>query len=318
MKKLALLFTLAITNITHAWNIEGLGDYKFEKLGLNSYVMHGPIEEPNSTNLGFMNNPGMIIGSGGIIVIDPGGTYQTGIEVLKEIKKITIKPIVAVFNTHVHGDHWLGNQAILEKYPDIKIYAHPNMIAQAKNGEGERWIDIMNASTDGFSSDTIAIYPTDATSDRQVIKAGGETFEIHNDTSGMAHTNTDIMIEHIDSSTLFLGDNGFINRFGRFDNTSDIHGNIKTLEYAVNLGAAHYVPGHGPSGDFNDAIMPYLKYLHIIREETTKGFDKELADYEIKPIIEQRLVGYKDWLGYDTQLGKHIGKMLIEVETLDF
>jgi glyoxylase-like metal-dependent hydrolase (beta-lactamase superfamily II) len=280
--------------------------------------MHGPIEAPNSTNLGFMNNPGMIIGADGIIVIDPGGTYQTGIEVLKEIKKITIKPIVAVFNTHVHGDHWLGNQAILEKYPNIKIYAHPNMIAQAKNGEGERWINVMNTSTNGFSSDTIATYPTDATSDRQVIKAGGETFEIHNDTSGVAHTNTDIMIEHIDSSTLFLGDNGFINRFGRFDNTSDIHGNIKTLEYAVNLGAAHYVPGHGPSGDFNDAIMPYLKYLHIIREETTKGFDKELADYEIKPIVEKRLVEYKDWLGYDTQLGKHIGKMLIEVETLDF
>jgi ribonuclease BN (tRNA processing enzyme) len=46
-------------------------------------------------------------------------------------EKITNKPIVAVFNTHVHGDHWLGNQAIVERYPAVKIYAHPNMIEQA-------------------------------------------------------------------------------------------------------------------------------------------------------------------------------------------
>jgi glyoxylase-like metal-dependent hydrolase (beta-lactamase superfamily II) len=36
-------------------------------------------------------------------------------------EKITNKPIVAVFNTHVHGDHWLGNQAIVERYPAVKI-----------------------------------------------------------------------------------------------------------------------------------------------------------------------------------------------------
>jgi glyoxylase-like metal-dependent hydrolase (beta-lactamase superfamily II) len=35
---------------------------------------------------------------------------------------------INIFNTHVHGDHWLGNQAIVERYPAVKIYAHPNMI----------------------------------------------------------------------------------------------------------------------------------------------------------------------------------------------
>jgi glyoxylase-like metal-dependent hydrolase (beta-lactamase superfamily II) len=318
MKKLALLFTLALSNITHAWTIEGLGDYQFDKLGLNSYIMHGPIDEPNFANQGFMNNPGMIIGADGVIVIDPGGTYQTGLEVIKEIKKITYKPIVAVFNTHVHGDHWLGNQAIIEKYPDIKIYAHPDMIAQAKNGEGDRWISIMNSSTKGLSNGTIAAYPTNATTDKQVIHTGGETFKIHYNITGVAHTNTDIMIEHVNSGTLFLGDNDFINRFGRFDNTSDMHGNIKALEYAINLDLDHYVPGHGPSGDLNSAVMPFLNYLHIIKEEVTKGYEQELEGYEIKPFADKRLAKYKDWLGYDDQLGKHIGKMLLEVETLDF
>ncbi len=36
-----------------------------------------------------MNNPGMVIGADGVIVIDPGGTYQVGKNVINEIKKIT-------------------------------------------------------------------------------------------------------------------------------------------------------------------------------------------------------------------------------------
>jgi len=111
MKKLTLLCALAFSSLTHAWTIDGLGDYKFEPLNQQAYIMHGPLGEPNPQNYGFMNNPGMIIGADGVIVIDPGGTYQVGLNVIEEIKKLTNKPIVAAFNTHVHGDHWLGNQS---------------------------------------------------------------------------------------------------------------------------------------------------------------------------------------------------------------
>ena len=317
MKKLTLLFTLALSTLANAWIIDGLDDFKFEKLGSNSYIMHGPLGEPNVQNLGFMNNPGMVIGADGVIVIDPGGTYQTGQEVIKEIKKITDKPIVAAFNTHVHGDHWLGNQAIIEQYPNVKIYAHPAMIAQAKDGEGDRWVSLMDSSTEGLSRGTVAVYPTDATTHLQKINVAGETFKIHNDVSGVAHTNTDIMIEHVGSKTLFLGDNDLINRFGRFDNTSNMHGNIKTLEYAIDLGLSYYVPGHGPSGDAQAAVVPFLNYLSVIKTETEKGYEEDLADYEIKPFADKRLADYRDWHGYSAQLGKNIGKMLLEIEALD-
>jgi len=30
-----------------------------------------------------------------------------------------------VFNTHVHGDHWLGNHAIIEVYPKAKLMVTP-------------------------------------------------------------------------------------------------------------------------------------------------------------------------------------------------
>ena len=316
MKNLALLLTLSISTLSHAWTIDGYGDYKFEAINESVYVIHGPLDEPSAANKGFMNNPGMVIGADGVIVIDPGGSYQTGKRVVGEVKKITDKPIVAVFNTHVHGDHWLGNQAIIEQYPDAKIYAHPQMITEAKESEAEFWIDLIERLTEGASKGTIAAYPTDATSHLQIINVGSEQFKIHNPTE-KAHTTTDIMIEHVTSKTLFTGDNDMINRLGGFGGTSNMHSNIKLLRYAINLKMNQYVPGHGLSGNADNAVKPYLDYLLILQEEAQKGYAEDLADYEIRPAILKRLTEYKDWHSLDSNLGMHINRMLSEVEELD-
>jgi len=316
MKKLALLLTLSISTLSHAWTIEGYGDYKFEAITDNVYVIHGPLDEPNAKNKGFMNNPGMVIGADGVIVIDPGGSYQTGQKVINEVKKVTDKPIIAVFNTHVHGDHWLGNHAIIEQYPNAKIYAHPQMIAQAKESEAEFWIDLIERMTEGSSKGTIAVHPTDATSHLQTINIGSEQFKIHNPTT-KSHTTTDIMIEHVDSKTLFLGDNDMVHRLGGFGSTSDMHSNIKVLNYATNLKLSHYIPGHGPSGDAEHSVKPFLNYLLILQDEARKGYAEDLADYEIRPAIVKRITAYKNWHSLDNYLGRHINKMLLEVESLD-
>jgi glyoxylase-like metal-dependent hydrolase (beta-lactamase superfamily II) len=315
MKKLLALIIVFLGTI--AWLLCDSSAYKFEKITDKVYVMHGPLDEPNAENRGFMNNPGLIIGTSGVVIVDPGSTYGVGKNVITAVEKITDKPIVAVFNTHIHGDHWLGNQAIVKHYPKVKIYAHPNMIKQAKNGEGNRWVALMRDLTEGASAGTIATYPTDSTQHLQTLKIAGEIFKIHHDITGAAHTNTDIMVEHTPSKTLFLGDNGFVHRQGRFDNTADMHGNIKALEYAIDLGLNHYVPGHGPSGNADTAVRPFLNYLRIMQNEVKKGYEEDLADYEIKPTAHQKLTDYHQWHNYDSSLGRHISKMLLEIEALD-
>ncbi len=319
MKKPALLFIILLLIVIAFFGLNNTEakDYNFDKIADNVYVIHGPLDEPNLQNRGFMNNPGLIVGDNGAVIIDPGSTVEVGNNVLNAAKRITDKPIVAVFNTHIHGDHWLGNQAIVEQYPDVKIYAHPNMIKQAKSGEGENWITLMHTLTEGASEGTKATYPTDATTNLQVINIAGETFKMHHNIERAAHTNTDLMIEHLQSKTLFLGDNGFVHRHGRFDNTSDMHGNIKVLEYAINLGLTHYVPGHGPSGNADTAVKPFLNYLRIVQDEVKKGYEEDLADYEIKPIAHQKLTHYHDWHNYQGSVGRHINKMLLEIEAKD-
>jgi hypothetical protein len=46
-----------------------------------------------------MNNPGLVVGKNGAIIIDPGSAYGVGKNVMIAVEKITNKPIVAVFNT---------------------------------------------------------------------------------------------------------------------------------------------------------------------------------------------------------------------------
>jgi glyoxylase-like metal-dependent hydrolase (beta-lactamase superfamily II) len=263
-----------------------------------------------------MNNPAIIVGAKGITLVDPGSSYYAGKNILKEAQLISTLPVVAVFNTHVHGDHWLGNQAIIEKYPNAKIYASKSMIDRAKEGEGEMWAGLLDKYTEGFTSDTIPVYPNNAVSHLDTIKVGSETFVIHTPFNP-AHTNTDIMIEHVGSKTLFLGDNLLKGRLGNFDGTSDMHNNMAILEYAKDLNLTSYVPGHGLSGSAVKTVQPFLDYLTVIKTEALIGYDEDLADYEIKPSAHTKMTEFYDWVGYDEQLGKHIGKMLREIESRD-
>ena len=87
-------------------------DYPPQEIAPGVYVIHGPKELPSPENQGFMNNPAWIVTDDGVVVVDPGSSVQVGEMVLARIEKTTDKPILAVFNSHIHGDHWLGNQAI--------------------------------------------------------------------------------------------------------------------------------------------------------------------------------------------------------------
>ncbi|MCU7950196.1 MAG: MBL fold metallo-hydrolase [gamma proteobacterium symbiont of Bathyaustriella thionipta] len=311
---LMISFFLMVSVSAYAWDLGKAGTFQFEKVNENVYVMHGPLSEPSAENQGFMNNPGLIVSGNGLIVIDPGSAYQVGQQVLNEIKKVSNKPVLAVFNTHIHGDHWLGNQAIKEKYPDAKIYGHPDMIKQANGEQGLIWVDMMLRLTEGKTKGTKVVAPELSVNQGAEIEVDGQTFRVHSMIP--AHTNTDIMIEHVQSKTLFLGDNSFYKRMGRFDGSASMLGNIKALEYATELKMDTYVPGHGRTGKSDTAIKPFLGYLIKVQEVVQIGFDDELQDFEIKEKVIAQFADYQQWHGFDTNFGKHINSMYLEIENI--
>ena len=291
-------------------------EYKFEKLNKNVYVMHGPVEEPNEKNKGFMNNPAAIIGKNAVTIIDPGGSLYAGNLVISSLKSITNKPIIAVINTHIHGDHWLANKVIKENFPNAVIYAHPMMIKRAKSGEAKAWIKMVEKLTNNATKGMTPVYPQKETSNLQKLVIGSETFIIHNPTN-KSHTNTDIMIEHVQSKTMFLGDNAFIGRFGGFGNDSDMHENIKALEYAKAKNMIVYVPGHGRSGNVEQSLQPYLNYLVKLKNIVKTAYEDDVESFEIKESAIKELKYYENWDTFHEKVGKHISKMYQEIEALD-
>ncbi|OHD97632.1 MAG: MBL fold metallo-hydrolase [Sulfurimonas sp. RIFCSPHIGHO2_12_FULL_36_9] len=324
MKKITLLASVAVifSLSLNALTLGNLGNFKFEKMNSNVYIMHGPEREPSKENEGFMNNPAIIESKNGLIVIDPGGNYNVGKKIMAEIEKVSKKPIIAVFNTHKHGDHWFANKNIKEKYPNVPIYALTYMIEQVKDNSAETWYGILDRLTGNLEGTKPFTFPTKGVENKQTVVVDGQTFIMRHYAKG--HTDTDILIEHTNSNTLFIGDNLITNRFGAFDESSSIIENIALLEKIKNQKDGFkkyklYVPGHGPSNNqISETVEPFLNYLKIIVAAAKKGYADGVESYDMKPIVHEQLKDYHSWDAYEGQMGKHLMKAYSEVEALDF
>ncbi len=288
--------------------------YAFEQVTKNTWVMHGPLELPNPQNKGFMNNPGVIKTSAGLVVIDPGSTLQVGNNVLAEIKRISDLDIVAVFNTHIHGDHWLANQSIKAAYPAVKIYGHPNMLAEIEAGEGDNWVTLMDSMTEGASKGTKVVAPDNAANNSEIISIGDTRFRMHH--YGVAHTKTDLMIEVMENSVVFLGDNVLSKRVPR---TTDgtFQGNISSIETILESDIKTFVPGHGLTGD-RTMVEKYLNYLTLIYTAAQTAFEEDLDSSDVLAITKESTADYKDWGGYAELLGPQGAQAYSEVEAAEF
>jgi glyoxylase-like metal-dependent hydrolase (beta-lactamase superfamily II) len=301
---------LALASLSALATGEVVRDYPVERVGESTYVIVGPLGYPSVENQGFMNNPAWIVTESGVIVIDPGSSLQAGRMVMKRIAETTDQPVTHVFATHVHGDHWLGNHGIAEIYPDAVIMAHPEMIRRAHDGEGARWLSLMSSATDGFTDGTKAVIPRQAVDDSETIEIHGRTFRIYS--PGLAHSGTDIMIEYVDDSVLFTGDNVLYKRIARMDDGT-FAGNIDACRLAIEIGARHYVPGHGPVGGV-ELPESFLVYLSTLYGEVARLYEEGLQAFEMKETVVEKLAAYQDWVNFDDEVGRHISLARLEAE----
>lgn len=289
-------------------------DYPVQKVAAHTYVIHGPAETPSPENKGFMNNPVFILTNNGVVVIDPGSSLYTGRMVLRQIRKLTDKPVTHVLNTHVHGDHWLGNQAFSDVFPEAVLMAHPDMIVQAKAGADKQWLKMMSALTKGATDGTRAVIPSKVVDEADSFKTGGMTFRIL--APKQAHSGTDIMIHVVEDDVLVLGDNVTHQRIARMDDAT-FRGNINACDVAMNLGVKVYIPGHGPSGDVQ-IVKKFRHYLSTIYETVRHLVAEGVSDYEMKPKVVARLKPYHNWNGFKNQIGKHVSLAMLEAEAAEF
>ena len=289
-------------------------DYGPQEIAQGVYVIHGPKELPSPENQGFMNNPAWIVSDGGVVVVDPGSSVQVGEMVLAQIEKTTDKPILAVFNSHIHGDHWLGNQAIRERYPEVPIYGHERVGPKVIAGAGTEWVELMLSMTQNATAGTTVVKPDHPVKDGDELQIGGLTYRVMN--NDKAHTDTDIMLHVPEKSLIFLGDNAGHERILRLEGGS-FPGNVAALETAIATGASVFVPGHGPSGG-REVAERYRDYLKTVYASAQQGVEEGLADFEIRPLLMPKLEPWSQWAGFEHELGKHINGAYLEAEAAAF
>lgn len=290
------------------------GAWAPEQIAPGVYVIHGPTELPSPDNQGFMNNPAFIVTDAGVVVVDPGSSVQVGEMVLERIGQVTDKPVLAVFNSHIHGDHWLGNQAIRAIYPDVPIYGHARVGPKVIAGAGTEWVQLMLRMTEQATAGTEVVAPDRAVKDGDELAIGGLTYRVMN--NDKAHTDTDIMLHVKELDLMFLGDNAGHGRILRLEGGS-FPGNIEALEQALATDARVFVPGHGPSGG-REVAERYRDYLQTLYTAVEQGVEEGLADFEIRPQLMPRLEPWSQWAGFDIELGRHINGAYLEAEAAAF
>lgn len=282
------------------------------------YVLHGLRGLPNKINRGMIANLGFVVTDAGVVAVDSGGTVEQANLLLSEIKKVTDAPVVAVLNTHVHGDHWLGNHTILEKYPEATIYGHPDMISKVADGAGETWVNLYDQLTGGIGGKVIIAGPAEGMSGGKSLKFGSTRIDFVE--IEKAHTDNDLLVhvtQNQSDSVIFLGDISFYKRLGRMDD-GHFKGNIAALDKAISLGAQVYVPGHGPTTVGPLAAQSYRDLLSKMYSSTAKLFEDGLTDFEIKDKILAEFGPWRDWTGFDDGFGRHVNLVYLEVEEDSF
>ena len=209
---------LAGTAVTLAgmWSLWSQGQRQpltMEKVSANMYVIIG-----NGGNVAVLPT------TEGVIVVDDKFA-QDAPEILAKVKSVTDKPVRYVLNTHQHGDHTGGNEALLAAGADILIQknARANMVTNKQPG-----------------------LPPITFGDEAQVFLGGKEVQAHY--LGRGHTNGDAVMFFPSERVLHTGDL-FVNGGAPFidgANGGSIKEWDKTVARALQYDFDTVIPGHGP------------------------------------------------------------------------
>jgi len=300
--------------------IEGpaVADIPAQQLSKHVWMIYSPDGFPTPQNRGMMANIVFVVTSVGVVVIDSGASLQIGQMAIRMIRKVTDKPVVAVFNSHYHGDHWLGNHAFVKTYGDkLPIYSLASSIAKLKGAEANLWRGLMERWTNQSTMGTQVVIPNTAVQHGQVIQFGDVSLRMHH--YGTAHTPSDLSVEIVQDKVTAVGDIAMTNRIANMDEGSY----PGTFKYYKALMAATgeqlWVPGHGRARQ--DLLKTYGDFMAGIWEPSLKAVEDGKSDAEARAAVlkDPRVASRaKTMDGFEGNIGKYISLAYLEAEKIAF
>jgi quinoprotein relay system zinc metallohydrolase 2 len=213
-------------------------------------------------NKGDISNPGFVVGTEAVAVIDTGGSPVVGRALKSAVTTVTDKPIRYVINTHMHPDHVFGNAAFES---DGVTFAGHHKLERGLTARADRYLAINKellgpAAFEG----TKIIPPTLKVEGTHVLDLGGRTLELV--AHPTAHTDNDLTVKDRATGTVFMGDLLFVEHIPTLDGS--IKGWMALLERFGQSPPVRVVPGHGPAAlTWSDAAVPLQRYLTTVAND---------------------------------------------------
>lgn len=292
-------------------------DHPLRQLSKHVWMIFSPDGFPTPENQGMMCNLSFIDTPKGLVAVDTGASVQIGEMAIRQLKKTLKKPVVAIINTHYHGDHFLGNQAFVEAYGEMPIHAHAGTIEQIKGMEGNTWRRLMEQWTNQATMGTKVVPPTVAVDHGQELKFGDVVLRLHH--YGKAHTPSDICVEVVGDGLTCVGDVAMNGRIANMDDGSYV-GTLKA--YAAlekNTKTKIWLPGHGEAGA---GVLQWNRELFAgIYESCVKAVEAGQPMEEAKTLVlrDPRVASRaKETKGFDNNIGKYVSLAYLEAEAAAF
>lgn len=250
----------------------------------STVALANPAEPEGLTTTKLAEGFYLITGPGGNIALDVGkdGVFLVDDQVkpmapnLKaEIAKVTKEAVRFVVNTHWHGDHTGGNQAMGEA--GAVIVAHDNV---RKRLSSEQVIAAMHKKVPPSPEKALPV----------ITFADAVTFHLNGDELQVfhvepAHTDTDSMVYWKKRDILHMGDVYFSSGYPFIDTSTGGHaeGYITAADRVLQLigDKTRIIGGHGPVGD-KKKLKAYRDMLATIRDRVKKAVadGKSLAEVQ--------------------------------------
>ncbi len=293
-------------------------DHPLRQLSPHVWMIFSPDGFPTPENQGMMCNLTFVDTAKGLVVIDSGASVQIGEMAIRQLGRQWKKPVVAVINTHYHGDHWLGNQAFIEAYGnDLPIYAHPGTIREIEGVQGKMWRTLLEQWTNQATMGTRVVPPRFPLENGAELRYGDVTLRMHH--YGTAHTPYDLCVEVVEDKLTCVGDVAMDRRIANMDDGSFL-GTFKAYEQLEREVASRvWLPGHGEPGGgvlaWNKALFQgiYRPCEQAVKEGLPLEAAKELVLRD--PQVASRA---RETRGFETNIGKYVSLAYLEAEAASF
>lgn len=254
---LKMLLMLALLLIS-SW-VSAL-EYSLEprQIAHNTWLITGTTEDFNRRNGGDIVNVAFITTDAGVLVLDTGPSLRYGQALRQVIARITDQPVIKVFNSHHHPDHFFGNQAF-DELPILALPTTQQLIAERGDGYAENLYRMVGDWMRGTE-----VRVPDQILTPGIMEIGGHRLRLMA-FSGHSGDAADLVILDETTGVLFAFDLAF---YGRAPTTPDTPGIDIWLEDLRQLKALEFsllVPGHGDVADDARALdqtADYLSWLH--------------------------------------------------------